>query len=151
MKETQTTSNINHKIITHINHLNMLTSFINRSLAAKFNITRVQIEILGILHQEGAIRMSDLAKHRHLACSTLTRNLDLLVRSGYVQRFQNYKDRRSVKVQLSPLGEEKLKKHQQAQNEFYNELLQNLSTNKQADILRNLEHLREILERKVNE
>src|ERR1700761_5062998 len=68
-------------------------------------IRSTQFTLLATLVQTGPIATTRLAEFQGLERTTLTRNLALLVRDGFV-RIEEGKDRRVHKVAITPAGEE---------------------------------------------
>ncbi len=73
---------------------------------AGLNITPEESVLLNQLWDQDNQSVSDLGKWTVKGPSTLTRQIDALVRKGYVIREQGSKDRRLVFVKLSETGKE---------------------------------------------
>lgn len=60
------------------------------------------------LHEstQDGIRISDLADDQGLAVSTMTRNLALLEKKGWIDRRQGAEDKRTVLIALTDVGRE---------------------------------------------
>ncbi len=88
------------------------TGNILRQLAAKrlkdagLNITPEESVLLNQLWDRDNQSVSELGKWTVKGPSTLSRQLDGLVRKGYVERSQGFDDRRMVFVKLSEAGQE---------------------------------------------
>lgn len=78
-----------------------------RSLASSdADITLPQYRALVVLASRGPQRIRDLAEHLAIDSSNATRACDRLQRRGFVRRHQDADDRRSVRVSVTPSGEE---------------------------------------------
>lgn len=69
-----------------------------------YGISVSQCYALETLAEHGMSTMQALAKHLHLAVSTVTRVVDSLVAKGLVERHMNTRDRRVCQVALTPRG-----------------------------------------------
>jgi DNA-binding MarR family transcriptional regulator len=67
-------------------------------------ITFPQLIAMEQLKQETCLRMSDLAKRMNVQTASATGLIDRLHRAGYVKRCPDPKDRRVVKIRLTPAG-----------------------------------------------
>jgi len=61
-----------------------------------------------VLHQNGNMTMGDLTRATSMPKSTTTRMVNWMVEKGYVDRFEDAKDRRVVRVRLTVSGVELL-------------------------------------------
>jgi DNA-binding MarR family transcriptional regulator len=53
---------------------------------------------------EGPCTLSDLARHKAVSLSTISKSVDVLVRRGWVERWVDKRDRRQTIVRLTPRG-----------------------------------------------
>jgi DNA-binding MarR family transcriptional regulator len=74
-----------------------------RQAAASAGVSVSQMRILLTL-EAGEMRISDLAQDQGLAVSTMTRNLELLERRGWISRMPGAGDRRTKLVELTQQG-----------------------------------------------
>jgi DNA-binding MarR family transcriptional regulator len=82
-----------------------LVAIAARSLgAAGEEVTLPQYRALVVLASRGPQRVVDLAGFLDVTASTATRMCDRLVRKGLAQRQRSSRDRRTVRVRLSPAG-----------------------------------------------
>ena len=70
--------------------------------------------------------MNELSAELGLSSSTMTRNVDILVRRGYLERVRDDNDRRFVFVQLTESGKELTDKLQQCECDFFAEALRTI-------------------------
>jgi MarR family transcriptional regulator, organic hydroperoxide resistance regulator len=69
-----------------------------------FGITGPQLWALKTISQSGSMSLGELSKRMYINPSTITGVVDRLEKKGYVLRNRGEKDRRVVKVQLTPKG-----------------------------------------------
>ena len=69
-----------------------------------YGISVSQCYALEAIAAQETMTMRDLARHLHLALSTVTRVIDSLVDKGLVERHINPRDRRVCQVSLTPPG-----------------------------------------------
>lgn len=74
-----------------------------------YGISVSQCHALEALGEHGILTMQDIAKHLHLAISTVTRVIDSLVEKDMVERRTDSRDRRVCRVALTPSGSTLLK------------------------------------------
>jgi DNA-binding MarR family transcriptional regulator len=88
-----------------------LLAVLDNELQAEHGVSLGDYEVLASLSEapDRAIRMSELAGRLHLSPSGITRRIDGLVRSGFVERQRCPSDRRGANAVLTPLGAKTLK------------------------------------------
>lgn len=77
-----------------------------------------QGRILYILWQEDDLPIVDLAKRTGLAKTTLTGMLDRLESQGHVMRCYDVKDRRQIRIRLTPQARELEQKYQEVSDDM---------------------------------
>jgi len=77
-----------------------------RSILAGMDISMPQFNALLVLQEFGPLTMGELCRHLFTACSTATDLADRMERAGLVTRVRDDKDRRVVRMNLLPKGEE---------------------------------------------
>lgn len=77
----------------------------SQTVYSHFGITGPQLWVLKTVHQSGSLSLGDLSRRMFINPSTITGVVDRLEKKEYVLRVRNEKDRRVVKVQLTPKGE----------------------------------------------
>jgi len=75
-----------------------------------FGITGPQLWALKTIYQMGRLSLGELSKGMYLHPSTISGVVDRLEKKGYVVRDRTEKDRRVVKVRLTPKGKILVKK-----------------------------------------
>lgn len=98
-----------------------------RHKSADLALTIGQLECLRLIGELGAPSMSELAAELDLRPSTTTGLIDTLVQRGKVERVEDPKDRRIVRVQLSAQGRRERKAHLEHRRRHLLELLGDLS------------------------
>jgi len=93
------------------NHFYYLLSLIvgrrNQRIARKlkpFGVTMPKWRVLAALHEHPTAAMTQLADITSIDRTTLTRTLDQMVRDGLVERCVDERDRRSIRIHLTPKG-----------------------------------------------
>jgi MarR family transcriptional regulator, organic hydroperoxide resistance regulator len=96
------------KLLKSVQRLASALARMERHAAQRGGVSLSQFRIMLRLEQEGdrGLRVSDLADDQGLAVSTMTRNLALLERKGWVARAPGNDDKRTVRVVLTDVGRE---------------------------------------------
>lgn len=108
-------------------------------------ITLVQFAVLNFLHHDGAAKMTDLAHFMHVSTAAMTGIVSRLVRMGYVHRAADPKDRRIIKVRLSPRGESTVEKVGEQRRRMIVDIFGQISEDERDNYLKILTHIKEIL------
>lgn len=116
----------------------------------KSKITLPQFLILHFLFQEGASKMTDLARFLHVTTAAMTGIADRLLKAGYVLREYEPQDRRIIKVKLTAKGIGLFKKVNQERRRMMINIFSKISEADRADYLRILTRIKEILEKKTS-
>ena len=77
----------------------------SQTVYSHFGITGPQLWVLKTIHQNGSLSLGELSRRMFINPSTITGVVDRLEKKKYVLRTRNEKDRRIVKVQLTPEGD----------------------------------------------
>lgn len=94
-----------HKVSTLINMRREAT-------LSEFGLTPGRFQLLMLLKRQEpvhALSPSELAKRTGVTRGTMTQFIDAIEKDGFVKRTEDPKDRRGMLVELTPVGEEKLK------------------------------------------
>jgi DNA-binding MarR family transcriptional regulator len=96
------------RLLRSVQRLANALSRLERQAAGASGVSVSQMRVLLSLDQSGedGARISDLALEQGLAVSTMTRNLSLLERNGWVVRATGARDRRTVWIRLTASGRE---------------------------------------------
>jgi len=81
-------------------------SLYSHQLAATYKITAPQLVCLLTIVNEGPLNLSRLSKQVFLSASTVVGILDRLEEKDLITRQRDHKDRRLIKVQATPKGED---------------------------------------------
>ena len=76
----------------------------------KFGVTGPQLWALKTISQYRKLSLGDLSKRMYLDPSTITGLVDRLEKKGYAVRDRGQKDRRVIKVELTPKGKRLVRK-----------------------------------------
>ena len=89
-------------------------------------MTIAQTATLETLRLEGPLRMGELGRRLGIAPSTLTRNLERLVETGYVKRETDRDDARAFRVVLTASGRKQADKLERQEEWFAAEILERI-------------------------
>jgi len=76
----------------------------SQKVSSHFGITGPQLWVLKTIYENGSLSLGELSKRMYLNPSTISGVVDRLEKRRYVLRDRSEKDRRVVKVQLTPKG-----------------------------------------------
>jgi len=82
----------------------------SQTVYSHFGITGPQLWALKTLSKRGSLSLGELSKGMYLHPSTVSGVVDRLEKKGYVVRNRTEKDRRVIKVQLTPKGKTVVKR-----------------------------------------
>lgn len=98
------------RLLRSVQRLSSALSRLERQAASRSGVSVSQLRVMVYLHESAGagegIRISDLADDQGLAVSTMTRNLALLEKKGWLARRQGAKDKRTVLIALTDQGRE---------------------------------------------
>lgn len=109
-----------------------------RDPATNRTVSAHQASILDHLDDQAPTSLTDLARHLGVTASTMSLNVDRLVRSGFVQRDRDPRDGRRVRLLLTPAGIRVREAHSVLEPERVGSLLRRLSPDERASGLRGL-------------
>ncbi|MBU0503032.1 MAG: MarR family transcriptional regulator [Candidatus Omnitrophota bacterium] len=131
--------------------LPMIMKEFSRRLGSEFNtgkVTLPQFLIVQFLHQERVMRMTDLARYMRVTTAAMTGIVDRLLKSGYVAREYDSKDRRTIRVILTSKGTELFKKVNQQRQQMIIDIFGQISRQDRSNYLRILTQIKDILNKK---
>ena len=111
----------------------------------KGKITLPQFLILDFLTRQGESRMTDMAHFMHVTTAAMTGIVDRLVGYGYGARVYDPEDRRTVKIKLTPGGNELVRKINEQRRSMVIKIFGSISETDRQDYLRILMQIKEIL------
>jgi DNA-binding MarR family transcriptional regulator len=86
--------------------LRNLDQVVNREVRA-FGLSMIELYILRALYERDGQNASELAREVGRAATSFTPNLDKLQAKGYIERHDDERDRRAVRIYLTPFAEER--------------------------------------------
>ena len=117
----------------------------------KVNLTFPQAMVLSLLETEGTMPISALAEQMGSANSTISGVVDRLERMDLVRRKRSEMDRRVIYVEVTEHYEEIRNKTTTNVTSFFGSMMEDLSEEDQATILKGLQLLDEALEENKEE
>ncbi|CAA7599513.1 MarR-type HTH domain protein [Acididesulfobacillus acetoxydans] len=117
-----------------------------RSILTGMGVSTPQFNALLTLQEFGSLTMGELCKHLFTACSTATDLADRMERAGLVERVRDTNDRRVVRMNLLPKGEEIVDAVISERCQFLREVLQEYPEEEQPKVLQFLQVLAERME-----
>ncbi|MBU1600115.1 MarR family transcriptional regulator [bacterium] len=108
-------------------------------------ITISQIRTLHVLIEKDTCTMGELSDQVSVTLGTMTNTVNRLVRNKLVKRTRSTKDRRLVRVQLTPYGKGIIKEHQQKCKDQLAKIIQRLEEDDQKRLLADFEDIYSIV------
>lgn len=131
-----------------IRHANTILFKHGRSILIGMEISALQFNVLLTIREFGPLTMGVLCKHLFTACSTATDLADRMELAKLVERVRDEKDRRVVRLQLLPRGDDVLNKVIAERQIFIGEVLKDYTDEEYVELLRSLELLEHRMELK---
>ncbi len=111
---------LNELLVDVFNHIVSLEGVSLRKMGVKLSMT--EVHILEAIDSTNIPTMTNIANKLIVTVGTLTTSVDKLVYKGYVERYNDMKDRRKVLLRLTEKSEEIIVFH----NKFHNEMIENV-------------------------
>ena len=108
----------------------------------KAKLTMPQFIVLDVLHRQGESKMTDLANFMHVTTAAVTGVVDKLVKSGYVKRSSDPKDRRIIKIGLTAKGDSIIEKVLDHRKKIVMKIFGMISEDERLEYLKILEHIK---------
>ena len=118
-----------------------LCNLLDRDQKACCGVTVQQCYTLLAFEKRGKMTMNELSAELGLSSSTMTRNVDILVRRGYLERVKDDNDRRLVFVKLTEPGKELTAKLLQCECDFFAEALRTIPESEWENVVSSLKLL----------
>lgn len=134
-----------------IRHINSMMYRSERSILFEARISNSQFNALLKLKEFGSLTMGELCKHLFTACSTVTDLADRLEREGLVERVRDVKDRRIVRINLRPKGEEIVEAVIRERQIYLEKVLKEYPAQERSILLETLVNLSKRMEKKIND
>ena len=100
------TENLTRQIEESLRQVTKAINHYGRSVLSELEVSYPQFNALLTLKEFGSLTMGELCKHMYTACSTATDLADRMEEAGLVARMRDGRDRRVIRVNLLPKGEE---------------------------------------------
>ena len=114
--------------------------FMHRSMrgwaqfAKSCGLSMPQLSILMQLHYKGAFSISEVSERFEITPAAASQLVDKLVQSGFIQREEDPKDRRSKLLNLTDKGRDLLQRGNQERNRWVDKLAGKLTADEQAKV-----------------
>ena len=135
-----------------ISQIIKLNKDINKSLRHKFyylmqdsGFTFPQLSVISMLEKYGEQKVSELSEKMGLSDSTVSGILDRLEQKDIIRRERTKDDRRVVKISLTGKSKGFCNDFRQKREEYFTQLLKNLSEQEIKDIIKGLKILNRAL------
>ncbi len=115
-----------------------LTKHVNETLEP-FGLFSAQWSVLFVLKTKGTLTQSELCDYLTVEAPPMTRNIQKLVRLGYVRQVQG-SDKRTKQIKLTEKALSEYPKWEQAMNEMNEKLVENFPTELQDQLYDLLNH-----------
>lgn len=109
------------------------------------NITFAQMRIMWILAAQGELSMSQIAEITGVSRATISSIVDRLVKSKFVSRIADEKDRRITRLCLIGNGKKFIQTQKRLRKKRVIQLLGNLSSDEQKKLVIHLEELNKLI------
>lgn len=130
--------------LTLIRAFGTLNTLIDEQLA-NFGLSRPRLHVLVFLNRASNVRMTDIGKWLGVNKANVTRFVDSLERDGLVARSASVLDRRTILVNITPTGRERLETALPYHVEHLSKLLGQLSHEEKAMLIHLLARAREAM------
>jgi DNA-binding MarR family transcriptional regulator len=91
-------------LLGHWRRVNRVLSGIYETEMRDWGLKSSQLNLLVAVARAGPVRRIDLGKRLHLDPSTLTRNLKIMLKQGWIEETPDEEDRRSARLKITPKG-----------------------------------------------
>jgi len=91
-------------LLGHWRRVNRVLSGIYEAEMRDWGLKSSQLNLLVAVGKAGPVRRIDLGKRLHLDPSTLTRNLKIMLKQGWIEETPDEKDQRSTRLKITPKG-----------------------------------------------
>ncbi|MFA5147076.1 MAG: MarR family transcriptional regulator [Candidatus Omnitrophota bacterium] len=111
----------------------------------KVKVTMPQFVILNFLKREGELTMTEIARFLNVTTAAVTGIIDRLVRERYAVRMSDPKDRRIVRIKMTPKGTRVVDSIHQHQHRMLIDIFGRITQEEREQYLKILMHIREHL------
>lgn len=106
---------------------------------AELELTLPQVQVLRILHRQGAVPTGKLAQCLTISAPATTQLTDRLIRKGLIVRKASEDDRRAVLVELSGAGKRLIDKFRERRNAIFAKALSQFSEEEKEQVVASLQ------------
>ncbi len=125
-----------------------LYRFLDKDEKACYRVTVSQCYTLLAFDGKEKLTMNELSNELGLSSSTMTRNVDVLIRRGYLERVRDNADRRLVFVRLTESGKELMANLRGCEQKFFTEVLRTIPDSEWKNVASSLKLLLAALKEK---
>lgn len=130
-----------HRLLQYVRALVRRFAISERADVFCCGMTIAQAATLETLRMEGPLRMGELGRRLGITPSTLTRNLQRLLDTGYVKRQADGSDGRAAVVALTASGRRQADKLERQEEWFAGEILEHIDPKQRAAVVERLADL----------
>jgi DNA-binding MarR family transcriptional regulator len=143
LKNTQVFSS---KVSILLHEINRNNDTFEQACLKFFGITSAQSGALLKLPSKGTMMMNELSNAAEVDTSTMTRMVDQLLEKGLVLRYTDEKDRRLVRVGLTPQGKKMQQELADALTNYHMDSLEDITESEREIMIQVLERLKNAVE-----
>ncbi|MFC0024092.1 MarR family winged helix-turn-helix transcriptional regulator [Neobacillus cucumis] len=126
---------LSHELFHTLHQLSRhLTNKLNEALKP-LGLYSAQWSVIYVLKTKGSLTQKELCEYLFVEAPPMTRNIQRLVKQGYVSQIQG-KDKREKFVQLTDIALEEYPKWEHIVNTVNHELMKNLPSDSQQELLK---------------
>ncbi len=118
---------------------NAISRSINPTQLLKVDLTSSQIKVLASFADQEQFTMTELSRAHAVSVSTMTSMVDRLIQNGLLDRQRDDKDRRVVRVHLTPEGMKMVKHVMNVRRQELEKFLQELSSPEIKEFVQSIE------------
>ncbi len=130
---------LNELLVVMFNHILVLEQKNLQEKGVKLSMS--EVHTLENIEKSSSKTMSDVARLSLVTQGTLTVAVNRLQEKGYIKRTKDEKDRRLVRLQLTPKAKEVLKIHDHFHQEMIDSFVNDLKVHEDVNLIRSLEKI----------
>jgi len=117
-----------------------------RDILEDFGVTPPQLDALNFLKHK-ALTMGELGQKMYLACSTATDLIDRMERNGLIVRERDAKDRRVIRLRITPKGEQVIAEVVKARKRYLAGVLSKVAPEDRKTLVQSVAKIHELMTR----
>ena len=137
---------LNELLVDLFNYILLIEEKNLRDQGVKLSMT--EVHILEAIQKSESNMMSAIAKRLMVTQGTLTVSTSKLVKKGYVERVEDEKDKRIVRLTLTDKAESIMQIHNQFHEAMIEKLLNELELDKEEELINSLKNLMKFFKEK---